>query len=237
LTKSGDLADCTAGPCALPAQRSDCNDSTGAISADPIAATPGSLPCRIRDAFPFCEDRNVKSLYQRRPGFWMTLSVAALMITGCVLAASFCGKAEAGPLGPWGWLHRHHHHDDDPGPNVDDVGGEWHWIRSPEEEKIVASALFNRYCIRCHGQDGRGVWDIPGIPNFTNAYWQGTRTEAMLARRIIEGRGAIMPPFRGVLSLEEAWAMARYLRTLIPRTDESQPELPEPKKAADTPKK
>jgi mono/diheme cytochrome c family protein len=59
----------------------------------------------------------------------------------------------------------------------------------------------------------------------------------MLARRIIEGRGAVMPTFRAVLSLEEAWAMARYLRTLVPGTEDSPPVLPQPKKLDDAAKK
>src|SRR5262245_53879597 len=47
-----------------------------------------------------------------------------------------------------------------------DVGGTWYWIRSPEEEKRVVMGLYNRYCIRCHGIDGRGIWDIPDVPDF-----------------------------------------------------------------------
>src|SRR5437762_3197294 len=94
---------------------------------------------------------------------------------------------------------------------ADDVGGTWYWLRSPDEEKRVTMALFNRYCIRCHGVDGRGVWDIPGVPDFTNTVWQGSRTDAELVRIILEGRGAVMPQFRGTLTLEEAWAMARHL--------------------------
>jgi mono/diheme cytochrome c family protein len=84
--------------------------------------------------------------------------------------------------------------------------------------------LFNRYCIRCHGVDGRGVWDIPGVPDFTNAVWQGCRSDGQLVRIILEGRGAVMPPFRGTLSLEEAWAMARYLRTFLPGSETSRPD-------------
>jgi hypothetical protein len=45
-----------------------------------------------------------------------------------------------------------------------DIGGTWYWLRSPEEEKRVAMALFTRYCIRYHGPDGRGNWDISGFP-------------------------------------------------------------------------
>jgi hypothetical protein len=111
-----------------------------------------------------------------------------------------------------------------------EVGGAWFWLRSPEEEKRVITGLFNRYCIRCHGIDGRGVWDIPDVPNFTNVRWQASRSDGQIARIIIEGRGAVMPPWRGVLTLEEAWAMARYLRTLVPGTEASRPDLNAPEK-------
>ena len=94
-------------------------------------------------------------------------------------------------------------------------GIRWHLVLDAkhEEEKRVVAALYNRYCIRCHGVDGRGVWDIPDVPDFTNAHWQASRCDARLAEIILEGRGAVMPPFRGTLSLEEGCAMGRYLRT------------------------
>jgi hypothetical protein len=34
-----------------------------------------------------------------------------------------------------------------------------------------------------------------------------------------------MPTFRGVLSLEESWAMARYLRTFVPGTETPRPDM------------
>ena len=57
--------------------------------------------------------------------------------------------------------------------------------------------LFNRYCIRCHGVDGRGVWDIPDVPDFTNTTWQATRPDSYRTRVILQGRGAVMPAFQG----------------------------------------
>jgi Cytochrome C oxidase, cbb3-type, subunit III len=114
------------------------------------------------------------------------------------------------------------------GGYVDDFEGTWYWLRSPEQEKRVVIGLYNRYCIRCHGVDGRGIWDIPDVPDFTNARWQATRTDGQLARSIVEGRGAVMPPFRGTLTLEESWAMARYLRTFIPGTEMSKPDTSKP---------
>lgn len=109
-----------------------------------------------------------------------------------------------------------------------DVGGYWLWQRSPEQERVVVASLFNRYCIRCHGIDGRGVWDIPGVPDFTNTRWQLSRSDDQIARIIIEGRGAVMPTFRGTVTLEEAWALARYLRTFVPGTEASRPDVGAP---------
>jgi mono/diheme cytochrome c family protein len=96
-------------------------------------------------------------------------------------------------------------------------------------------SLFNRYCIRCHGVDGRGSWDIPGIPDFTNVRWQESRSDAQIARIILEGRGAVMPPFRGALTLEEAWGLARYLRTLVPGTETPRPDFGPPAKPSPGP--
>lgn len=103
------------------------------------------------------------------------------------------------------------------------VEGNWYWMRSPEQEKRVVMNLYNRYCVRCHGVDGRGVWDIPDVPDFSNAAWQASRTDEQLARLTLEGRGAVMPAFRGTFTLEESWAIARYLRTFLPGKEISPP--------------
>jgi mono/diheme cytochrome c family protein len=149
------------------------------------------------------------------------------------VALALTSPREVQADGPWRW--GRHHHADSTACTGDDaesgaLGGTWYWLHSPDEEKRIVAALYNRYCIRCHGVDGRGVWDIPDVPNFTDARWQACRTDAQLARIILEGRGAVMPPFRGTLSLEESWAMARYLRTLVPGTEASRPDLAEPVK-------
>ena len=103
--------------------------------------------------------------------------------------------------------------------------GEWYWIRSPDQEQHVVSGLYNRYCIRCHGVDGRGVWDIPDVPDFTDPRWQSSRPDPQIASIVLEGRGACMPMFRGTLTLEEAHAMARFLRTFVPGTEMSRPDV------------
>jgi hypothetical protein len=150
-----------------------------------------------------------------------TAVAATMSVTRPALASCACGKKW-----PHLFCHAHPSHAVGPGDIVNaDMGGEWYWLRSPEQEQRVVMNLFNRYCIRCHGVDGRGVWDIPDVPDFANAVWQATRSDDYRARVILEGRGAVMPAFRGTLTLEEACAMARYLHTFLPGNEISRPGL------------
>jgi hypothetical protein len=170
-------------------------------------------------------DRQKFSVLARK-GWCAIVSCAALLAattaTRTAGAGCPCGKT---------WPHilcRDHGQNYTPGPgdiSNADTGGVWYWMRSPEQERRVVMNLFNRYCIRCHGVDGRGVWDIPDVPDFTNLTWQATRPDAYRTRVILEGRGAVMPAFRGTLTLEEACAMARYLHTFVPGSEVSRPDL------------
>jgi mono/diheme cytochrome c family protein len=137
------------------------------------------------------------------------------------LAVAAPHAARAGLPWTWWWQKAAPCGGCDAGPGFE---GDWHWLRSPEQEKRVVIAHFNRYCVRCHGVDGRGVWDIPDVPDFTNPRWQACRSDAQLVRATLEGRGACMPPFRGTLTLDEAWAMARYLRTFVPGSEQPRPD-------------
>jgi len=108
---------------------------------------------------------------------------------------------------------------------TEEPGATWYWMRSPEQEKAVVMGLFNKYCIRCHGVDGRGIWDMPRIPDFTSVHWQECRSDAQIARTILEGRPGCMPPFREALTVKEAWGLAHYLRTFVPGTETPRPDL------------
>jgi mono/diheme cytochrome c family protein len=108
---------------------------------------------------------------------------------------------------------------------VDGWAGQWYWMRSPEQELRVVMGLYNRYCVRCHGIDGRGVCGVPDVPDFTDPRWQVSRTDPQVVNILMDGRGAVMPTFRGTLSIDETWAMARYLRRFVPGTEIPSPDV------------
>ena len=157
----------------------------------------------------------------------ITAGTAVALLVGATVAGVLLPTREtqAGWFGHWG---KHGCGPDGcvaEGPPIDEVGGTWYWLHSPDEEKRVVMGLYNRYCIRCHGVDGRGVWDMPRIPDFTSVHWQECRSDAQIACIILEGRPGCMPPFREALTVKEAWGLAHYLRTFVPGTETPRPDL------------
>ena len=102
--------------------------------------------------------------------FWKysLLTVLVAFVLGWVMFSS--RDATGGPLRAWCGRCSHAAVHESPAGECDmcnGIAGTWYWLRSPDEEKRAVIGLYNRYCIRCHGVDGRGVWDIPDVPNFT----------------------------------------------------------------------
>jgi hypothetical protein len=166
-----------------------------------------------------------------RPG-WSIAAAGGLGILGfAALLTALALSPSARAAGPWtGWLHKRGCGHPGCGPErclaTTDWAGGWYWMRSPDQEQRVIMGQYNRYCIRCHGVDGRGVWDIPDVPDFTDRRWQASRPDPQIVNILMEGRGAVMPTFRGTLALEEAWVMARYLRTFVPGGAVARPAAP-----------
>jgi len=75
------------------------------------------------------------------------------------------------------------------------------------------------FCVTCHGRDGKGLGNIPGLRgklprNFTDKTWQATRTDGELFWILKNGSpGTDMASFVPlVLSEEEAWHVLLYVR-------------------------
>jgi hypothetical protein len=146
--------------------------------------------------------------------FLIGVAVVGVLLSTCETQAGGFGHWGKNGCGPDGCVER---------PPIDDTGGTWYWMRSSDQEKRVVMGLYNRWCIRCHGVDGRGVWDMPRIPDFTNIHWQECHSDAQIARIVLEGRGC-MPTFRQVMTAEQAWGLAHYLRTFVPGTETPPPD-------------
>jgi mono/diheme cytochrome c family protein len=86
----------------------------------------------------------------------------------------------------------------------------------------AAAQLFVLYCIRCHGEDGKGTpgrVTLPVIPDFTDAAWHPTRNDPQLVISILDGKDRLMPTHRGVVTDEQAADLVSYIRsTFGPKT-------------------
>ena len=94
------------------------------------------------------------------------------------------------------------------------------WVMLPTASPVTASAapvqtparIFASKCAGCHGADGTG--NIDGTPNFADAGWQASRSDADLTASITNGKGKIMPAWSNKLSGEQIKGLVVYVRSL-----------------------
>jgi quinol-cytochrome oxidoreductase complex cytochrome b subunit/cytochrome c len=83
----------------------------------------------------------------------------------------------------------------------------------------VASTLYQQYCLQCHGTDGAGSAlraSMPGLPDFTRRDWQESRENPQLSVSILDGKGALMPSFRGRVRDDQVPDLLAYVRAFGP---------------------
>jgi mono/diheme cytochrome c family protein len=84
----------------------------------------------------------------------------------------------------------------------------------------IGSNIFQQFCIVCHGPDGTGNAmraSLPPIPNFTDAAFQKSHTNAQLLTSILDGKGTLMPANRGRVTEVQARDLAAYIRSFGPK--------------------
>lgn len=99
----------------------------------------------------------------------------------------------------------------------------WENPFSPSPENIeVGKKLFEGkgFCVTCHGKDGKGLGNIPGLRgklprDFTDKKWQAARKDGELFWILKNGSpGTDMAPFIPlVMTKEEAWHVVLYVRS------------------------
>jgi mono/diheme cytochrome c family protein len=83
----------------------------------------------------------------------------------------------------------------------------------------VATVVYRQYCLTCHGADGRGLQmkaSMPTLQDFTNRAWQEEVSNARMLVSILDGRGTLMPAFRGRVTDEQAQDLVAYVRAFGP---------------------
>jgi quinol-cytochrome oxidoreductase complex cytochrome b subunit/mono/diheme cytochrome c family protein len=83
----------------------------------------------------------------------------------------------------------------------------------------VAAGLYRQYCLICHGPDGSGSAmkaSMPPIPNFTDRAWQERLSNPQLVVSVLDGKGTLMPAFRGRVSDDQAQDVVAYIRAFAP---------------------
>lgn len=87
----------------------------------------------------------------------------------------------------------------------------------PADPARAAQALWKIACAGCHGLDGRGGGPSlpPGanVPNFADAAWQQSRTDAVIADVIRNGRN-LMPAFGEQVTPDGINALVTHIRSL-----------------------
>jgi cytochrome c6 len=77
------------------------------------------------------------------------------------------------------------------------------------------NALYAAKCAICHAKDGSGLpnWRSKGQPDFTDAKWQKSRTDAQISDATKNGKGKFMPAFKAKMSDEEITAVVARIRS------------------------
>ena len=95
---------------------------------------------------------------------------------------------------------------------------------TPAASRLDGAGLYARYCVACHGSEGRGdgpnALFLPVRPAVhRDAELMSTRTNDRLFDAVYSGgyplgKSVAMPGFGETLSRDEIWSIVRYLRTL-----------------------
>jgi len=82
----------------------------------------------------------------------------------------------------------------------------------------AALVLYRQYCATCHGTDGRGkeLRASTPLPDFSSRQWQQRNSSAQIAVSILDGKGKLMPAFRGRVTEEQARELAAHVKAFGP---------------------
>jgi mono/diheme cytochrome c family protein len=79
--------------------------------------------------------------------------------------------------------------------------------------------VYSGKCGGCHGQDGKGSARLKerGVPDFTDAAWQKKNSDADIKAAIENGKGRIMPAWKGKIADEDMPELIAKIRSFGPK--------------------
>ncbi len=104
------------------------------------------------------------------------------------------------------------------------------------EREISGERLFYQYCARCHGMDGKGLPEVAGVRDLTDARHMSTLSDDQVRRTIQMGKPPNMPGFGRSFAEPSLRVLTAYVRKLSsgsPGTASPSP-TPAPAKAPPT---
>jgi mono/diheme cytochrome c family protein len=82
------------------------------------------------------------------------------------------------------------------------------------ERTIDGEKLYNQYCARCHGIDGRGVPEQPQARDLSDIRVMQNLTDEQIKRTIQMGRPPAMPGFGDQFTEASIMVLVAYVRSL-----------------------
>jgi cytochrome c oxidase cbb3-type subunit 3 len=139
---------------------------------------------------------------------------------GRLAQPSAIGLTGTGGLAPRAgfWDGRADHEDDYDTPSIHDIAPA---LTGPSPSERIGQRLYAAACAECHAADGTGLNWIgrfirPGPPDFTTWQFEDDFDAGQFAKRTLDPEpGMTMPSFRGVLSNQQADAIADYVRRVF----------------------
>ncbi len=80
---------------------------------------------------------------------------------------------------------------------------------------IDAQGLYEKHCVTCHGEDGKGKTPLGeglGVRNFNDKTFQDSITEEQIVEQITNGTEDKMFPFKNKLTSDEIQALVPVIR-------------------------
>lgn len=97
------------------------------------------------------------------------------------------------------------------------------WMAASREsglDTVTAAAdvkvVYKEKCAKCHLEDGKGLKTL-SPPDFTDAKWQASRTDAQFIASINNGKET-MPGFKGAIAPADVRALVKMVRGFAPKT-------------------